>query len=421
MNQTYRPSGKISFFFVPAFAVMLLMTAAGTFVCAFCIWFSPYTVIDAVIFIIFTVFMAKYGALLCIKCGKVRNPFLSGIAGLILAVWYWYLLIVSYLPVKEIFTMESFHLPKENLMLTFRIFQPSKLWEAILALRNEGAAFTGKTGNTLFVIPGTVCIIFLSIAFLVTTLSFALTYRSRSRYPFCESSGKWAKEIVLTRSIPEDEELFLSKLFLGDTKVLSGLKPLNEVNVDHYQISLFVTGRKENFYVSISKMENSGKPDRHTGKTEFEENELTKYLATDRATGLSLLSRGPDRPEDAAVRVVTDETEKKDRRRLAIAWICGILQLLIVGTVILKMEHTAEFLLKGGFFYILIVFLSSIVQFVRSFQKETVIVSTEERFEYDGIKKHLGTEKEIPLGYKLYYLFLMISAVALFTLCICRM
>ena len=421
MNQTYQPSGKISILFVPVLAAVILMTAAGAITCTFCMAFSPYTVIDAVIFIIFTGFIAKYGAIWCIRCGKVRNPVFSSLTGFFLAAWYCYLLMVVYLPVKGIFTMESFRLSGEDLVQLFRIFRFSKFWETILLLRNEGAAFTGKTGNTLFVIPGIVCIILLSILFLITALYFALTFHERSGVPFCESSGRWAKEVVLTCGISDDEELFLTRLLLGDTKVLSLLKPLNEVNVDHYQVSVYVTGAKQNFYASVSKMENSGKTDRHTGKVEFEEKELTQYLAVDRATGLSLLSRSQDKPEETAVRIVTDETEKKDRQKLTIAWICGVLQLLIVSAIILNMENAAEFLLKGGFFYLVIVFLSSIVQFVRTFQKETVIMSTEERSRYDGIKKYLGTEKETPIGYKLYYLFLIISAIALFGLCMWRM
>lgn len=423
MNQTYQPSRKISVLFVPVFAVMLLMATVGAFACTALIWFSPYTVIDAVIFIIFTIFISKYGAIWCIQCGKVRNPFISVLAGLFLTVWYWYLLIVFSLPVRRIFTMESFQfqLSKKDLTQIFQIFRFSKFWETLSALKGEGAAFTGKTGKPLFVIPGTACIIILSLLCIVTALYFVSEFHERSRYPFCETSGRWAKEITLTCRLSDDEELFLSKLLLGDTKVLSRLRPLNEVNVDHYQVSLFVTGTKENFYVSVSKMENSGKTDRHTGKMEFKETELAEYLAVDRATGLTLLSRKPDRSEDASVRVVTDETEKRDCRKLIIAWICGILQFLIIVIILLKMENAAEFLLKGGLFYIVIVFLSSIVQFVRSFQKETIIVSTEERSQYDGIKKYLGTERGTPIGYKLYYLFLMISAMALFGLCMQRM
>ena len=420
MNHTYRPSGKISVLFVPALAVMLLMAAAGTFACTFCIWFSPYTMIDAVIYIIFTRFMAKYGSLWCIKCGKVRNSALSVLTGLFLALWYWYLLLVLYRPVRKIFTEDSFILPKDSLCQAFQIFRPSEFQEAFTSLMNEGAAFTEKNGGSLFYITGTVCIVILSLVFLATAAYFAAAFQSRSRYPFCEASGRWAEEITLTSSVSADEELFLTKLLLGDTQVLSDLMPLHEVNVDHYQITLFVTGKKDNFYATVCKMNNSGKTDRHTGKIFFEETKLVKYLVIDRTTGLSLLSRRRDKQDETAFRVVTDQTEKRARRILVTAWICGILQFLILGISILRIKNAAGFLLKGGFFYTLVMFLTGIIQFIRSFRKETVIRSTEERLEYDSIKKHLGTETATPTGYKLYYLFLTVSALILFGLCMWR-
>ena len=117
---------------------------------------------------------------------------------------------------------------------------------------------------------------------------------------------------------------------------------------------------------------------------------------------------------------MTDQTEKRARRILVTAWICGILQFLILGISILRIKNAAGFLLKGGFFYTLVMFLTGIIQFIRSFRKETVIRSTEERLEYDSIKKHLGTETATPTGYKLYYLFLTVSALILFGLCMWR-
>lgn len=51
-------------------------------------------------------------------------------------------------------------------------------------------------------------------------------------------------------------------------------------------------------------------------------------------------------------------------------------------------------------------------------QKETVIESTEDRYIYDGTKKHLSRKIKTPVMFKLFYLFMMVSAIALFVLCI---
>ncbi len=102
MNHVYKPSGKISFLLLPVFVFMIFIMAICAFVCIFCIHFSPYSLFDIVIFIFATIKIAKYSAIFCVMAGKVRNTVFSAISGIILGIFYWYFLIIFYMPVKPL-------------------------------------------------------------------------------------------------------------------------------------------------------------------------------------------------------------------------------------------------------------------------------------------------------------------------------
>lgn len=419
MHQVYKPSGKVSFLFMPVYAAMLFIAALTAFVCIFCIHFSPYSVFDIAILIFVTAATGRYGALWCVKAGKVRNLVFSVVSGLFLAVFYWYMLIIFYLPVKNVFILKSFYFLDEKPLEFLRVLKLQELLKVFSILKHNGAGITGRKGNIFFTMPGNVCIVILSLLFIVTAIYFMLEFHQAACYPFCEASGKWFKETVLSFCPPDNKELFLSKLLLGDFTVLYYLEPLYEVNVDYYKISLFTNNIKDRFYISVSYMENSGKLDKKTGNMLFSENILVTYLAIDNNTGRGLLTRKHTMPEDTAVRIVTDATKKSEIRWLAFNWIIGILAIGLCVFAIFKLGgNLPEFLFKGGFFYIALIFLINAVRFIRSMQKETVIESTEERYTYDGTKKYLSKKVKTPAIFKLFYLFMMASAVALFILCI---
>ena len=418
MNQVYRPSGKVSFLFVPVFIVMFLITALSALVCIFCIHFSPYTLFDILIFVFLSKWAAQYGALWCVKYGKVRNPVFSALSGLLFAVLYWYFLIIFYFPVKTMFAIKSFYWLNEPLLNFLHIFRFKELHKAFLVFKNNGAAVTGRKGDVLFTVQGTAGVVILSIFCVITLVYFAMEFYENSCYPFCEKSGKWMKEIIFACSMPEDSELFLSKLLLGGLSVLYYLEPLYEVNVSYCKVSLFTNNIKDKFYISLSYMENNGSTDKKTGKTVFDEKVLVKYLLIDKDTGNSLLMGKAVRPGDAGVLVVTDETERKAKAWMAFNWIIGILAISLCVFAIFKMgDDLPEFLFRGGFFYIVFIFFINAARFIHSLQKEMVINSTEDRYQYDGTKKYLVKEKSLPAMFKLFYLFMMFSAAGLFVLC----
>lgn len=421
MNQVYKPSGKISFLFFPVFVIMLLIMAICAFVCIFCIQFSPYSLFDAIIFIFATIKITKYSALFCVRAGKVRNTLFSAISGIVLGISYWYFLIIFYMPVKNMFTIKSFYL-NGDLQGVLRLFHFKELSSTFSALKNNGALITGKRGEVLFTIPGNICIIILIISCIISLIFFASEFYTNSRKPFCETSCQWMKKIVFTSSVPEDDELFITRLLLGDGKVLTSLEPLYEVNVEHCKISLYTSPLKDKFYISLSYMENSGRLDTKTGKTRFKENELVEYLGIDNDTGRSLLTWGRYKPEDASVIVMTDESKRKAARWIVFNWIIGILAILLCVLAIYKIgDGLQEFLFKGGFFYIAFIFFANAIRFMRTMQKEMVITSTEDKYEYEGTKKNLSKETEAPAILKLFYLFMMASAIGLFVLCIIKM
>lgn len=422
MNHVYKPSGKISFLFLPVFLIILFIIAICAFACVFIIHFSPYSLFDAIIFTFAIIKIAKYSALYCVRAGKVRNPGFSAVSGIISGLSYWYFFVIFYLPVKSMFTMKSFYLLNESPSKILQMFGFKELTNAFSMLKNNGVLITGKRGEGFFTVPGNICIIIFMVSCIVSLIFFALEFYKYSHKPFCETSGKWMKKIVFTSSVPEDAELFITKLLLGDCKMLTYLEPLYEINVDHYKISLYTSSLNDKFFVSLSYMENSGKLDTKSGKTKFNENELIEYLGIDNDTGRSLLTRSRYGLEDASVIVVTDQSKRKATRWIFFNFIIGILAILLCVFAIFKLgDGVQEFLFKGGFFYIALIFFANAARFIRTMQKEMVITSTEDKYEYEGTKKFLSKEAEAPAILKLFYLFMMASAIGLFVLCIIKM
>ncbi len=349
MNHTYQPSGKISPLFWPAAAAMLVITAAAALLCVYGIQASHAALLDMMIYFAVTGRIADFGAFLCIKGGRVRKPAFAKAGGIVLAVWYWLLLIGFYTPVKAVLTAEqSVWLWKwdgawkealaqfvhsfmnsagmggngeigvaggEGALWEGFIVWPGRLrmfWEPVLSLKDSGAAVTGKSGNTLFVMPGIVCVLLLAVLFLAAVVQFGLAFWQQGRAPFCEISGKWAKQTVMNLRC-QTEEIFLSRLLLGDTTVLADLEPIDGGNEDSYvKVSVFAADRNGTFYASVSKMakaENHWRPSYKSGsnietkkpskrkwlprgkKPIYEEEQLAEYILLDRGTGLFLLSR----------------------------------------------------------------------------------------------------------------------------------
>lgn len=421
MNQTYKPSGKVSILFLPVMFVMLIFTAVGAAVCMVCIHTSPSTLCDLALYIIITEVLVKFGPVWCIKFGKVRNQIVSVISGIGITIWYWYLLFVFYLAVPGVLVKDSFQLNKDFPQQLYQIFRnPKKLWDTIPLLIKEGIDITSKGGKTYFVIRGPLLVGIMVVLFFLTVYLLADGFKKKSVVPFCEATHRWAQEIELVSSIPDDEELFLSKLLMGDTNILVQLQPLNEVNVNHYKLNLFVTGGQEKFYITVTRMSNSGEVERKSGEMTFDENELVKNLVIDRSTGVTLLTHKDDEPVDTTVRVVTDETEKKAVWKAIFLALAGIAMIGIAGLAIIKMDDVKDFLMSGGFFYLIAIFITGLVNLVRSFQEDKVIVSQEDRYEYDAIKRYLVESRETSIGYRIFYIFLMVSAVILFAMCMWR-
>ncbi len=317
MNHIYQPSGKISLLFWPAAVAMLVVTVSAALLCTYGIQVSHATLLDMMIFFTITKYIAKLGALLCIKFGRVRKPAFARGVGIALALWYWLFLLAFHAPVKAALTAENSvwiwkwsGAWKEALAQYVRdafgtAGQPWRwmLLEPVLSLKENGAVITGKSGNTLFTVPGLVCAALLAILLLGTVWQFGFALWEQGRAPFFEASGKWAKKTVVNLKCPT-EETFLSRLLLGDTTVLADLEPPGIEDADSYfKVSVFAIDGGESFYVSVSKMITSKKQrssrfavhsdhqSKRRKKQVFEEEQVAEYLVMDRGTGFSLLRR----------------------------------------------------------------------------------------------------------------------------------
>ena len=311
MNHTYQPSGKISPLFWPAAAAMLIITAAAALLCVFGIQASQATLLDLMIYSAITKYIVNFGTFLCVRTGRVRKPAFAKVAGVVLAVWYWLLLLVFYTPVKAVLDAEKSVWVwkwdgawKESLSWKGALSQLKMFWEPVLSLKNTGAAITGKSGNVLFDLPGILCVVLLAVVFFAAVIQFGLAFWKQGRAPFCEVSGKWAKETVIDLRCQTEETTSLSRLLLGDTAVLAELEPLGSEEADcYFKVSMFAADRSTAFYVSVSKMTKAEKqrasdfgshsdvkPKRRK-KPVYREEQVAEYLVLDRGTGLSLLSR----------------------------------------------------------------------------------------------------------------------------------
>lgn len=334
MNRTYQPSGRISPLFWPAAAAMLVITAAAALLCVFGIQASYATLLDMTIYSAITKYLANFGTFMCVRGGRVRKPAFAKACGIALAVWYWLFLIGFTAPVKAVLAAEKSVWVwkwdgawKEALVqfgrdffggagaggsvgmkgaawMDFVVWQSRlrMLWEPVLSLKSTGAAITGKSGNVLFVMPGIVSVVLLGVVFLAAVWQFGYAFWKQGRAPFCEVSGKWAKETVVNLRCGA-EETVLSRLLLGDTTVLAELEPLGGEDADSYfKVSMFAADRNAAFYVSVSKMTKTGrrrpssseghsdvKPKRRK-KPVYKEEQVVEYLVLDRGTGLSMLS-----------------------------------------------------------------------------------------------------------------------------------
>lgn len=385
MSRTYRPSGKVSALFVPVYALALLLTAVCAFVCVFGIRFSPYTVFDAVICFFMTKGVAKYGASFTVRCGRVRNPRFAAISGLGVALWYECLLAVWYMRGEE----------------------------------SPGLAVTGKSGTVLFVLPETAAAALGVVLGIAAAIWITVEFRRAGEYPFFERSGKWARETVLVRCKPEDEAQCREALLRGESGLLTRLLPLYELNTNHWKLSLFSDGGRESFFVSVSRMESTGEVDRRSGKPTFEETALITYLEIEGAVGNALLLHRSDK-EDAAVRVVTDESKRRAGWRLVYNALFSVIFIAFGAYCLFQMDKSelAEFLERGGFFYFALLFLGNAVRFIRSFEKERVFESAGLSY---GAKRYLTTETTEPAAFKLFYLFLMLAGAVLFGICMWNM
>ena len=188
----------------------------------------------------------------------MRKPAFAKACGIALAVWYWLLLVAFATPMKAILDAEnSVWIWKwDGAWKNFTIWRPrlNMFWEPVLSLKSTGAVITGKSGNALFTLPGIACVAVLAVVFLAAVVQFGFAFWKQGRAPFCETSGKWAKETVVNLQC-QSEEAFLSRLLLGDTTVLADLNPLGNEEADSYfKVSIFAADRSTTFYVSVFKM-----------------------------------------------------------------------------------------------------------------------------------------------------------------------
>lgn len=299
MNHTYQPSGKISLLFWPAAAAMLTVTAVAALLCIFGIQASRATLLDMMIYSAATKCVAHLGVFLCVRGGKVRKPAFARAAGIALALWYWLLLIAFYPPVKAVLEGEKLVWDRE----WDQVWKEALTQYAHIFFGNGGVAITGKSGNVLFTMPRIACIMLLAILLLAAAGQFGFGFWKQARAPFCEASGKWARETVVNLGCPE-EDSFISRLLLGDTAALAELEPLGGRDPDcYFMVSVFAADWDSPIYVSVVKKTKVKKeprprsPDRADAKPKrrkkpvYEEEQVAEYLAADRGTGFALLSR----------------------------------------------------------------------------------------------------------------------------------
>lgn len=259
------------------------------------------------------------------------------------------------------------------------------------------------------------------IQFLSLTLLMIAGFVAAVAKPFCEESGKWAREFCIYFELPDNTASLLQKLITNEESAINELKvvpfsydsqsgkKIQAIMEGHLLFELWTTGGTSEFYLTVVKK--TAKQGRG-GRIHYSEEELVRYMAINRELGIRLFSyagNGENRPLFINIR---------ENRVFSLGKLWGIMKdgmsvaLLVLMYTQLKGQFGGRIPMQVFYFYGGSVFLISLLSLAGCFIKEPVVRS--EQLERDESLENRVRYIEMAdsgLRTKLYYTTLLLGSM----------
>lgn len=282
MTEYYKPSGKFSpTFLLYFFLVSVLAFPILGLIYAYCIWYIPFIYINFFITLGFGILVSLAISVFVVKKGKVRNPILAliiGILGGMLALYFhWSVWIDLVINAGESYGSNRIGITVSNiefLQVFSLIFQPALVFEYICKVNDYGT--WGISGAT---VSGSLLWVIWAIEFImVIAISGFLPYLEAKK-PFSESTNSWYEEFLLPAlTYIENKEQIIVDIEQSNHAGFEFLnKDIDSDTDDHSIFTLYKSQSGKN-YLSI---ENKTSKTDNKGKIDFDNDKFVEYIAID--------------------------------------------------------------------------------------------------------------------------------------------
>ena len=281
MKNYYKPSGKFSpLSFIYFILISVIALPILGLIYAYCIWYIPFPYITFLIAAGFGLLIVLLINTLVVGKGKVRNPLLAMVfgllAGLIGLYFHWAIWVDLVLNAGESYGNSRIGVTVSNIKIldVFALaLNPGKLFELIGEINKYGTwGFKGSTptGVFLYLIWGVELLIVVGIS------SYLPNFRARQ--PFCEKGNEWFKEKELQGFSYIEDTLKMKKgLEKGDDSAFEDITSVESLEQDHSIFTLYSSKHNENYLTIQNK---KAKTD-SKGKISFTNDMFVEYIRLD--------------------------------------------------------------------------------------------------------------------------------------------
>jgi hypothetical protein len=289
MTDHYQPSGKFSPVFILYFVlVSVLLFPLYGLAYAYLLWYIPIIYINFFVTLGFAFLVGLTLNVLVIKKGKVRNPILASVIGVLGGVVALYFHWASWLDLVinagETYGDTHIGITVSNVKL-FQIYELAIQPNLILDLIKE-VNVTGTWGIRGATVSG----IFLWVIWIIEALGVVVvasfTAMGQSQKPFCEFSNDWYEEIAHPAfNLVLDKEKLIQDIKKTDKNSFDSFaKEEDFKNQSHSIFTLYRSQTGKN-YISV---ENKTAKTNSKGKLEFDNDEFIRHMAIDNQLSKSL-------------------------------------------------------------------------------------------------------------------------------------
>lgn len=292
MEKYYKPSGKFSLIFILYF-LLVSVTAFPILglLYAYCIWYIPFVYVNFFITLGFGFLIGFVIALLVIKKGKVRNPFLGLFIGLTAAFFalyfHWAIWIDLVINAGESYGSDRIGITVSNikfLQVFSLLFRPDLVFEYISQVNESGTwGIRGATAS------GTFLWVVWSIEFsIVIAISGFLSYLEAKK-PFSESTNSWYEEITLPAfSYIENQQQMITDILASNHASFDLLSKSIDSEVDSHSVFTLYASKSGKNYLSVDNK--TSKVD-GKGNIKFDSDEIVEYIAINSELSKLLLNK----------------------------------------------------------------------------------------------------------------------------------